>query len=153
MTTNHHRTGIRKAHLVDENHDNSSCQEDDVPDEGDDQTSTGIWSFMVELKKPARMKIFNLSRGDKSGEQKYGTTKAVTGNQLYLVLPILMPYNYCYFLNWKKMNQIFYLIWQQDGAPNHWHLSISDWLKITVPNQWISRKEHPGKGFTALPPR
>ncbi|GFX55483.1 uncharacterized protein TNCV_267711 [Trichonephila clavipes] len=28
-----------------------------------------------------------------SETQKYGTTKAVTGNQLYLVLPILMFYN------------------------------------------------------------
>ncbi|GFU20069.1 hypothetical protein TNCV_1192091 [Trichonephila clavipes] len=30
--------------------------------------------------------------------QKYGTTKAVTGNQLYLSLPILRLYNYGYFL-------------------------------------------------------
>ncbi|PRD30236.1 UNVERIFIED_CONTAM: hypothetical protein NCL1_27026 [Trichonephila clavipes] len=38
--------------------------------------------------------------------QKYGTTKAVTGNQLYLVLPILILFNYGYFLNRKKVNQI-----------------------------------------------
>ncbi|GFX33870.1 uncharacterized protein TNCV_3962791 [Trichonephila clavipes] len=25
-------------------------------------------------------------------------------------------------------------IWQQDGAPPHWHLSVRDWLNITVPN-------------------
>ncbi|GFW92478.1 hypothetical protein TNCV_517951 [Trichonephila clavipes] len=35
------------------------------------------------------------------------------GCKLYLVLPILMLYNYGYFLNWKKVNQNF--IWQQDG--------------------------------------
>ncbi|GFX88814.1 uncharacterized protein TNCV_2575211 [Trichonephila clavipes] len=32
-------------------------------------------------------------------------------------------------------------IWQQEGAPPHWHLSMRDWLNITVPNQWISRKD------------
>ncbi|GFV52727.1 uncharacterized protein TNCV_2873981 [Trichonephila clavipes] len=31
-------------------------------------------------------------------------------------------------------------IWQEDGAPPHWHLSVRDWLNITVPNQWICRK-------------
>ncbi|GFY25809.1 uncharacterized protein TNCV_1915591 [Trichonephila clavipes] len=32
-------------------------------------------------------------------------------------------------------------IWQQDGAPPHWHLSVRDWVNITVPNQRIGRKE------------
>ncbi|GFX76224.1 uncharacterized protein TNCV_1233621 [Trichonephila clavipes] len=44
-------------------------------------------------------------------------------------------------------------IWQQDGAPPHWHLSVRDWLIITVPNQWIGRKERPNKACTAWPPR
>ncbi|GFY05262.1 transposable element Tcb2 transposase [Trichonephila clavipes] len=34
---------------------------------------------------------------------------------------------------------------QQDGAPPHWHPSVRDWLNITVPNQWIGRKEPPDK--------
>ncbi|PRD26125.1 UNVERIFIED_CONTAM: hypothetical protein NCL1_38970 [Trichonephila clavipes] len=36
-------------------------------------------------------------------------------------------------------------IWLQDGAPPHWHLSVRDWLNITVPNQWIGHKEPPDK--------
>ncbi|GFS83269.1 uncharacterized protein TNCV_600171 [Trichonephila clavipes] len=36
-------------------------------------------------------------------------------------------------------------IWQQDGAPPHWHLSERGWLNITVPIQWIGRKEPPNK--------
>ncbi|GFS89572.1 uncharacterized protein TNCV_1810591 [Trichonephila clavipes] len=31
-------------------------------------------------------------------------------------------------------------IWQQDGAPPQWHLSVRDWLNITVPGQWIGHK-------------
>ncbi|GFU62987.1 uncharacterized protein TNCV_29001 [Trichonephila clavipes] len=44
-------------------------------------------------------------------------------------------------------------IWQQDGAPPHWHLSVRDWLIITVPNQWIGRKEPSNKACTTWPPR
>ncbi|GFV95963.1 uncharacterized protein TNCV_2096321 [Trichonephila clavipes] len=32
-------------------------------------------------------------------------------------------------------------IWQQDGSPPHWHLSVRDWLNITAPDQWNARKE------------
>ncbi|GFX17783.1 uncharacterized protein TNCV_475831 [Trichonephila clavipes] len=42
-------------------------------------------------------------------------------------------------------------IWQQDGAPPHWHFSVSDWLNIIVPNQWIDRKEPPYKACIASP--
>ncbi|GFV36977.1 uncharacterized protein TNCV_4545651 [Trichonephila clavipes] len=28
-------------------------------------------------------------------------------------------------------------IWQQDGALPHWHLSVRNWLNITVLDQWI----------------
>ncbi|GFY08810.1 transposable element Tcb2 transposase [Trichonephila clavipes] len=31
-------------------------------------------------------------------------------------------------------------IWHQDDAPSHWHLSVRDWLKITVLDQWIFYK-------------
>ncbi|GFX72648.1 uncharacterized protein TNCV_4062441 [Trichonephila clavipes] len=31
-------------------------------------------------------------------------------------------------------------IWQQDGAPPHWLLSVRDWLNITVLDQWIFHK-------------
>ncbi|GFY26149.1 uncharacterized protein TNCV_354651 [Trichonephila clavipes] len=30
--------------------------------------------------------------------------------------------------------------WRQDGATPHWHLSVRDWLNITVPKQWIGRR-------------
>ncbi|GFW17336.1 uncharacterized protein TNCV_3905461 [Trichonephila clavipes] len=42
---------------------------------------------------------------------------------------------------------------QQDSAPPYWHLSVRDWLNITVPNQWIGRKEPPDKACIAWPPR
>ncbi|GFY05206.1 uncharacterized protein TNCV_2206521 [Trichonephila clavipes] len=45
------------------------------------------------------------------------------------------------------------LVWQQDGAPSHGHVSIRDWLNITVPNQWIGPKEPPDKACIAWPPR
>ncbi|GFX88570.1 uncharacterized protein TNCV_2659811 [Trichonephila clavipes] len=41
----------------------------------------------------------------------------------------------------------------QDGAPPHRHLSIREWLNITVPNQWIGRKEPPNKACIAWHPR
>ncbi|GFV53799.1 uncharacterized protein TNCV_1592221 [Trichonephila clavipes] len=44
-------------------------------------------------------------------------------------------------------------IWQQDGAPPHWHLSVREWLNMTVPNQWIGRKEPPDKACIAWLPR
>ncbi|GFU06821.1 uncharacterized protein TNCV_4353731 [Trichonephila clavipes] len=44
-------------------------------------------------------------------------------------------------------------IWQQDGAPPHWHLSVHDWLNITVTNQWIGRKEPPDKACIVWHPR
>ncbi|GFW94451.1 uncharacterized protein TNCV_2701721 [Trichonephila clavipes] len=44
-------------------------------------------------------------------------------------------------------------VWQQDGAPPHWHLSVPDWLDITVLDQWIDRKEPPDKSCIAWPPR
>ncbi|GFW42265.1 uncharacterized protein TNCV_1207201 [Trichonephila clavipes] len=40
-------------------------------------------------------------------------------------------------------------IWQQDGATPHWYLSVHDWLNITVPNQWIGRKDPPDKACIA----
>ncbi|GFU88547.1 uncharacterized protein TNCV_4442241 [Trichonephila clavipes] len=44
-------------------------------------------------------------------------------------------------------------IWQQNGAPPHWHLSVHDWSNITLPNQWIDRKEPPDKACIAWPLR
>ncbi|GFW37770.1 uncharacterized protein TNCV_4629751 [Trichonephila clavipes] len=44
-------------------------------------------------------------------------------------------------------------IWQQDEAPPHWHLSLRDWLNVTVPNQWIGRKKPPDKACIAWLPR
>ncbi|GFU87330.1 uncharacterized protein TNCV_2716161 [Trichonephila clavipes] len=43
-------------------------------------------------------------------------------------------------------------IWQQDRAPLQWHLSVRDWLNITVLDQWILRKGPRDKvGFTWPP--
>ncbi|GFV86931.1 uncharacterized protein TNCV_2198831 [Trichonephila clavipes] len=44
-------------------------------------------------------------------------------------------------------------IWQQDGAPLHWHLSVRDWLNIAVVDQWIFRKGPHDKVCFAWPPR
>ncbi|GFU21544.1 hypothetical protein TNCV_3827471 [Trichonephila clavipes] len=57
--------------------------------------------------------------------------------------------NYGYFLNWKKVNQITSF----GSKMAHWHLSVRDWLNITVPNQWIVRKEPPDKARIVWPPR
>ncbi|GFT24319.1 DUF4817 domain-containing protein [Trichonephila clavipes] len=40
---------------------------------------------------------------------------------------------------------------KQNGTTPHWHLSGRDWLNITVPNQWIGRKEAPDKACIAWP--
>ncbi|GFU23897.1 uncharacterized protein TNCV_3331661 [Trichonephila clavipes] len=46
-------------------------------------------------------------------------------------------------------------IWQQDGAPPHWHLPVRDWLNITVFDQCNFRKEPHDKrashGFHVYP--
>ncbi|GFU33220.1 DUF4817 domain-containing protein [Trichonephila clavipes] len=47
----------------------------------------------------------------------------------------------------------FFVKGKQDGAPHHCHLSVRDWLNITVPNQWIIRKELPDKACATWPPR
>ncbi|GFT05389.1 uncharacterized protein TNCV_124011 [Trichonephila clavipes] len=45
------------------------------------------------------------------------------------------------------------LIWQQDGAPPHRHLSVRDWLKINALDQWIFRKGPHDKACFAWPSR
>ncbi|GFY21757.1 uncharacterized protein TNCV_1169011 [Trichonephila clavipes] len=44
-------------------------------------------------------------------------------------------------------------IWQRDGAPPHWYLSIRDCLNITVLDQWILRKGPHDTACFAWPPR
>ncbi|GFV99744.1 uncharacterized protein TNCV_5081041 [Trichonephila clavipes] len=44
-------------------------------------------------------------------------------------------------------------ILQQDGAPPHWHLSVRDWLNITVLDQWIFHKGPHDKACFAWPSR
>ncbi|GFT70450.1 uncharacterized protein TNCV_2658731 [Trichonephila clavipes] len=46
-----------------------------------------------------------------------------------------------------------YVVWQQDGAPSYWHLSVRDWLNITVLDQWIFRKGPLDKACFTWPPR
>ncbi|GFU65802.1 uncharacterized protein TNCV_5059361 [Trichonephila clavipes] len=53
-------------------------------------------------------------------------------------------------LNESKQNNI---IWHQCGAPLHWHLSVRDWLKITVLDQWIFLKGPHDKACFAWPLR
>ncbi|GFV95101.1 uncharacterized protein TNCV_3708961 [Trichonephila clavipes] len=78
--------------------------------------------------------------------KKYGTTKVVTGSAYLDALQLwLFPQ-----LEESEPNNF---IWQQDGAPPNWRLSVRDWLNITVPNQWIGRKEPPDKTCIAWPPR
>ncbi|GFW86032.1 hypothetical protein TNCV_1968401 [Trichonephila clavipes] len=68
-TTNKQRTWDRKPHLVVENRDSISLQEDDEPDEGSGQSNVVIGSAVVGLKKPARMQISYSSAEKKSGVQ------------------------------------------------------------------------------------
>ncbi|GFT05652.1 uncharacterized protein TNCV_1045121 [Trichonephila clavipes] len=42
-------------------------------------------------------------------------------------------------------------IWQQYDDLPHWHLSVRDWLNITVPNRRIGSKEPPDKACIARP--
>ncbi|PRD30745.1 UNVERIFIED_CONTAM: hypothetical protein NCL1_25477 [Trichonephila clavipes] len=74
--------------------------------------------------------------------ETYGKTKAVTDSAYLDALQLwLFPQ-----LEKSEPNNF---IWQQDGAPHHWHLSVCDWLNVTVPNQWIGRKEPPDKACIA----
>ncbi|KAG8307999.1 hypothetical protein J6590_006980 [Homalodisca vitripennis] len=42
------------------------------------------------------------------------------------------------FSHLKQEAQQF--IFQQDGAPPHWHLSVRDYLNINYPRRWIGRQ-------------
>ncbi|GFW95960.1 uncharacterized protein TNCV_4173871 [Trichonephila clavipes] len=44
-------------------------------------------------------------------------------------------------------------ICQQDGAPGHWHLSVGNWLNITVLDQLTFRRGLHDKSCLAWPPR
>lgn len=44
-------------------------------------------------------------------------------------------------------------IWQQDGAPPHWHMEVRDWLNDVVPDRWIGRKGPNDRACFAWPPR
>lgn len=44
-------------------------------------------------------------------------------------------------------------IWQQDGAPPHWHSDVRDWLNVTVPERWIGRKGPTDRACFEWPPR
>ncbi|GFV32347.1 uncharacterized protein TNCV_1676331 [Trichonephila clavipes] len=43
-------------------------------------------------------------------------------------------------------------IWQQDGSQPHWHLSVRNWLNITVLDQWNFHKGPHDKACFAWPP-
>ncbi|GFX88754.1 uncharacterized protein TNCV_1557991 [Trichonephila clavipes] len=87
--------------------------------------------------KPAKYKI-HLRFVSNIAWEKYGTINVVTGSAYLDALQL------CLFPQLEESQPANY-IWQQDGVPPHWHLSVRDWLNITVPNQWISRKEPPNK--------
>ncbi|PRD25609.1 UNVERIFIED_CONTAM: Fatty acid hydroxylase domain-containing protein 2 [Trichonephila clavipes] len=75
-------------------------------------------------------------------KEKYGTSKAVTGSAYLDALQLwLFPQ-----LEESEPNNF---IWQQDGAPPLWHLTVRDWINIIVPNFWIGRKEPPDKACIA----
>lgn len=44
-------------------------------------------------------------------------------------------------------------IFQQDGAPPHWHNEVRDWLNLTVPDRWIGRKGPNDRACFLWPPR
>ncbi|GFV00407.1 uncharacterized protein TNCV_3643851 [Trichonephila clavipes] len=99
----------------------------------------------------SRLDYIRASRGSPMPEiifkmEKYGTAKTVTGSAyLDALLLWLFPQ--------LEESEPTNFIWQQEGAPPHWYLSVRDWLNITVPNQWIGRKERPDKACIAWPPR
>lgn len=41
-------------------------------------------------------------------------------------------------------------IYQQDGAPPHWSLSVREWLNIEVPDRWIGCNGRDESFFTGL---
>lgn len=44
-------------------------------------------------------------------------------------------------------------IFQQDGAPPHWHNAVREWLNVTLPDRWIGRKGPNDRACYAWPPR
>ena len=44
-------------------------------------------------------------------------------------------------------------IWQQDGAPPHFHAFVRNWLNNVVPGTWIGRKGPDDRACFAWPPR
>ncbi|GFS73938.1 hypothetical protein TNCV_108341 [Trichonephila clavipes] len=74
-TISHRRAWSHKPRLVSENRDSISRRDDDEPDEG-------IWSAMVQLKKPARKLISYSYEENKSGEQ------VVTGQHAIVTPPL-----------------------------------------------------------------
>ncbi|GFT34463.1 RNase H domain-containing protein [Trichonephila clavipes] len=66
-TTIHLRNWGHKPSLVGENRDNSSCWEDNDPDEESGQTNAGIWSAMPAFEK-CNIKSMKFSEGRKSFE-------------------------------------------------------------------------------------
>ncbi|GFS80828.1 uncharacterized protein TNCV_1334561 [Trichonephila clavipes] len=53
---------------------------------------------------------------------------------------------------WIPSNDVFEN-WQQDSALPHWHLSVRDWLNITILDQWIFRRGPHEKPCFAWPSR
>ena len=45
------------------------------------------------------------------------------------------------------------IIFQQDGAPPHWSLSVRQWLNDTLPGRWIGRGSARDDRLSAWPPR
>ncbi|GFV47658.1 uncharacterized protein TNCV_1708541 [Trichonephila clavipes] len=108
---------------------------------------TGSSPVPLKTRRVGQRCTLNLSRAETSSRwERYGTTKAVTGsNYLDALQRKLFPQ-----LEKSEPNNF---IWQQDGASPRWHLSVRDWLNITLPKKWIGRKVPPDKACMAFPPR
>ncbi|GFS75048.1 uncharacterized protein TNCV_1396941 [Trichonephila clavipes] len=77
-------------------------------------------------------------------------TKAVTDNQLFITGSAYLDALQLWLFPQLEESEPNNFIWQQDGAPSHWHLSVRDWSNITVPNQWIDRKEPPDNRMASM---
>lgn len=71
--------------------------------------------------------------------------KTVTGNSYLDMLQLWL------FPQLQEEPENF--IWQQDGAPPHWHISVRNWLNDVVPDRWIGRQGPDDRACFAWPPR
>ena len=57
--------------------------------------------------------------------------------------------------NWliPQLTEVGDYLFQQDGAPPHWHLAVCNFLNERLPNRWIGRAGQSDQVFFKWPPR